>query len=255
MGIAAGKKGIIFGVANDHSLAWYCAQALHSQGAELAFTYQGEALERRIKPLAEEVGSPFVEPCDLSDDDQIDRVFTKLNRLWGEIDFVIHAVAFADKKDLEGHFVDTSRAGFQLALDVSAYTLTAVARRAAQMMTSGGSIVTLTYYGAEKVVLHYNVMGVAKAALEASVRYLAADLGEKNIRVNAISAGPVRTLAAMGISGFREMLKLVEVKAPLKRNVQGQEVGNTALYFVSDLSSAVTGEVVHVDCGYSILGM
>ncbi len=255
MGIAAGKKGIIFGVANDHSLAWYCAQALHSQGAELAFTYQGEALERRIKPLAEEVGSPFVEPCDLSDDDQIDRVFTKLNRLWGEIDFVIHAVAFADKKDLEGHFVDTSRAGFQLALDVSAYTLTAVARRAAQMMTSGGSIVTLTYYGAEKVVPHYNVMGVAKAALEASVRYLAADLGEKNIRVNAISAGPVRTLAAMGISGFREMLKLVEVKAPLKRNVQGQEVGNTALYFVSDLSSAVTGEVVHVDCGYSILGM
>jgi len=256
MGIVVGKKGIIFGVANDHSLAWYCAKALHEEGAELAFTYQGEVLERRVKPLADSVGSKFVEPCDLGDDEQIEQVFAKLKEQWGTIDFLIHAVAFANKEDLEGHFVDTSRKGFQLALDISAYTLTAVAKHAAPMMNgNGGSIVTLTYYGAEKVVPHYNVMGVAKAALEASVRYLASDLGEKSIRVNAISAGPVRTLAAMGIAGFRDMLKYVEQKAPLKRNVQAQEVGKTALYFVSDLSSGVTGEVVHVDCGYSILGM
>ncbi len=256
MGIAVGKKGIVFGVANDHSLAWYCARALHEEGAELAFTYQAETLERRVRPLAESVKSTFVEQCDLSDDAQIEQVFAKLKSHWGSIDFVVHAVAFANKQDLEGHFVDTSRDGFKLALDVSAYTLTAVARQAAQLMDSkGGSIITLTYYGAEKVVPHYNVMGVAKAALEASVRYLAADLGEKNIRVNAISAGPVRTLAAMGISGFRDMLKYVEQRAPLKRNVQAEEVGKTALYFVSDLSSGVTGEVVHVDCGYSIMGM
>ncbi len=251
----AGKKGIIFGVANDHSLAWACAQALHAQGAELAFTYQGEVLERRVKPLAESVGSTFVEPCDLSDDAQIEKVFGMLGEKWGSIDFMIHAVAFAQKEDLEGHYVDTSRKGFALALDISAYTFTVCAKHAAKLMINGGSMVTLTYYGAEKVVPHYNVMGVAKAALEASVRYLAADLGDKNIRVNAISAGPVRTLAAMGISGFREMLKFVAQKTPLKRNIQASEVGNTALYFLSNLSSGVTGEILHVDCGYSIIGM
>lgn len=255
-GILAGKKGIIFGVANDHSLAWSCAQVLKEAGAELAFTYQAEALERRVRPLAESVGATFIEQCDLGVDEQIDAVFSKLKSKWETIDFVIHAVAFANKADLEGHFVDTSRQGFQLALDVSAYTLTAIARAAFPLMKeNGGNIVTLTYYGAEKVIPNYNVMGVAKAALEASVRYLAADLGAHNVRVNAISAGPVRTLAAMGIAGFREMLKLVEQKTPLKRNVQSQEVGSTALYLVSDLSSGVTGEVIHVDCGYSIMGM
>jgi enoyl-[acyl-carrier protein] reductase I len=218
-GLLKGKKGIIFGVANDHSLAWACAKELWKEGAELAFTYQVEQLERRV------------------------------------IDFVVHAVAFASKEDLEGHFVDTSRKGFALALDVSAYTLTAVTKAALPFMKDGGSVVTLTYYGAEKVVPHYNVMGVAKAALEASVRYLAADLGEKNVRVNAISAGPVRTLAAMGIAGFRDMLKHVEQRTPLKRNVQAEEVGKTALYLVSDLASGVTGEIIHVDCGYNVIGM
>jgi enoyl-[acyl-carrier protein] reductase I len=255
MGMLQGKKGIIFGVANDHSLAWYCAQQMHKEGAELAFTYQGETLERRVRPLAESVNSTFVEPADLSDDAQIEEVFAKLQKKWGKLDFLVHAVAFADKKELEGHYVDTSRKGFALALDVSAFTLTAVARAALPLMTEGGSIVTLTYYGAEKVVPNYNVMGVAKAALEASVRYLAADLGDKNVRVNAISAGPVRTLAAMGISGFRDMLKNVADTAPLKRNVQAEEVGKSALFFVSDLSSGVTGEILHVDCGYNVMGM
>lgn len=254
-GLMKGKRGIVFGVANDHSLAWACAKILWQQGAELAFTYQGEALERRVKPLAESVNSPFVEMCDLGQDDQIEAAFKKLGQKWDSIDFVVHAVAFAAKEDLEGHYVDTSRKGFQLALDVSAYTLTAVTKHALPFMKEGGNVVTLTYYGAEKVVPHYNVMGVAKAALEASVRYLAADLGEKKVRVNAISAGPVRTLAAMGIAGFRDMLKFVEQRAPLKRNVQAEEVGKTALYLLSDLSSGVTGEVIHVDCGYSIVGM
>jgi enoyl-[acyl-carrier protein] reductase I len=254
-GMLKGKKGIIFGVANDHSLAWACARALWQEGAELAFTYQAEVLERRVKPLAESVNSKFVDQCDLGQDEQIEATFGKLAKQWDKVDFVIHAVAFAAKEDLEGHFVDTSRKGFQLALDVSAYTLTAVTRAALPMLKDGGSITTLTYYGAEKVVPHYNVMGVAKAALEASVRYLAADLGDKNIRVNAISAGPVRTLAAMGIAGFRDMLKHVADKTPLKRNVQAEEVGKTALYLTSDLSSGVTGEIIHVDCGYSIIGM
>lgn len=254
-GMLKGKKGIIFGVANDHSLAWSCAKALYSEGAELAFTYQAEALERRIKPLAESVGSKFVDMCDLGKDEDIAATFEKLGKHWNKIDFVVHAVAFANKKDLEGHFVDTTREGFGLALDVSAYTLVAVTRAALPMMTEGGSVVTLTYYGAEKVVQNYNVMGVAKAALEASVRYLAADLGEKNIRVNSISAGPVRTLAAMGIAGFRDMLKFVEQRAPLKRNVQADEVGKTALYLTSDLASGVTGECVHVDCGYNIIAL
>ncbi len=254
-GMMAGKRGIILGVANERSLAWHCAKYLYEQGADLAFTYQGEALEKRIMPLAEKVESEFVEMCDLGDDAQIDKVFDKLSKKWDKVDFLIHAVAFANKEDLEGHYLDTSREGFRLALDVSCYTLTAVANRVMPMMKEGGSIVTLSYYGAEKVVPRYNVMGVAKAALEASVMYLAADLGEKNVRVNAISAGPVKTLAAMGISGFREMLKVVEQKAPLKRNVEPDEVGKTALYLASDLSSGVTGEVIHVDCGYSILGM
>lgn len=257
MGLLTGKKGIILGVANDHSLAWYCAKALHDQGAELAFTFQGETLERRVRPLAESVSSKFVEACDLSKDEDIASVFGKLGKHWGKLDFVIHAVAFANKAELEGHYVDTTREGFRVALDVSAYTLTAVAKHAVPLMSQeeGGSIVTLTYYGAEKVVPNYNVMGVAKAALEASVRYLAADLGDKKIRVNAISAGPVRTLAAMGISGFRDMLKHVADRAPLKRNVQADEVGKSALFFCSDLSSGVTGEVLHVDCGYSVMGM
>lgn len=255
MGMLQGKKGIIFGVANDHSLAWYCAQQMHKEGAELAFTYQGETLERRVKPLAESVNSTFVEQADLSDDAHIEQVFAKLKQKWGRLDFVVHAVAFANKKELEGHFVDTSREGFRLALDVSAFTLTAVARAALPLMSEGGSIVTLTYYGAEKVVPNYNVMGVAKAALEASVRYLASDLGDKNVRVNAISAGPVRTLAAMGISGFREMLKNVADTAPLKRNVQAEEVGKAALFLASDLSSGITGEILHVDCGYNVMGM
>ncbi len=222
----------------------------------MAFTYQGEVLERRVRPLAESVGSKFIEPCDLSQDDQIEATFAKLKKLWGSLDFVVHAVAFANKEDLEGRFVDTSRKGFQLALDVSAYTLVAVTKHALPMMEEkGGAITTLTYYGAEKVVQNYNVMGVAKAALEASVRYLAADLGKTNVRVNAISAGPVRTLAAMGISGFRDMLKHVASKAPLQRNVEAAEVGKTALYLSSDLASGVTGEVIHVDCGYSIMGL
>lgn len=255
MGMLQGKKGIIFGVANDHSLAWYCAQQMHNEGAELAFTFQGETLERRVRPLAESVKSTFVEQADLSDDADIDRVFAKLKQHWGKVDFVVHAVAFANKKELEGHYVDTSREGFRLALDVSAFTLTAVARAALPLMNDGGSIVTLTYYGAEKVVPNYNVMGVAKAALEASVRYLAADLGDKNIRCNAISAGPVRTLAAMGISGFRDMLKNVADTAPLKRNVSAEEVGKTALFLASDLSSGITGEIIHVDCGYNVMGM
>lgn len=254
-GLMAGKRGIVFGVANERSLAWYCSKALYEQGAQLAFTYQGEALEKRIMPLAQKVKSPFVEMCDLGKDDQIDAVFKKLEKTWDSIDFIVHAVAFAHKEDLEGHFVDTTRAGFALALDVSAYTLTAVTKRALPLMKNGGTVTTLTYYGAEKVVPHYNVMGVAKAALEASVMYLANDLGDKNIRVNAISAGPVKTLAAMGIAGFRDMLKYVESKAPLKRNVEAAEVGKTALYLASDLSSGVTGETIHVDCGYSILGM
>ncbi len=254
-GLLAGKRGIIFGVANDHSLAWHCSKMLYDEGAQLAFTYQGENLERRIKPLAESVNSPFVEMCDLGDDAQIDKAFASLSKTWDTLDFVIHAVAFANREDLEGRFVDTSRDGFKLALDVSAFTLTAVTRRALPMMKNGGSIVTLTYYGAEKVVPNYNVMGVAKAALEASVQYLAADLGQDGVRVNAVSAGPVKTLAAKGISGFSEMLKVVEQKAPLRRNVQADEVAKTTLYLVSDLASGVTGEVVHVDCGYSILGM
>ena len=254
--LLAGKRGVVFGVANDHSLAWSCSRLANLAGAELAFSYQAPTLERRVRPLAESINSKFIEQCDLSDDNQVDAFFTKLGKSWPSIDFIIHAVAFANKEDLEGRFVDTTRKGFSLALDVSAYTLTSVCKYALPYMKdNGGSIVTLSYYGAEKVIPNYNVMGVAKAALEAPVRYLASDLGGHNIRVNAISAGPVRTLAAMGISGFRDMLKYVEQRTPLKRNVQADEVGKSALYFLSDLASGVTGEVLHVDCGYSIVGM
>jgi enoyl-[acyl-carrier protein] reductase I len=256
MGLLDGKKGVIFGVANDRSIAWAISEALHAEGAELAFTYAGEVLEKRVRPLAEGIGAKIVLPCDVTKDDEIKKVFETLKSEWGGLDILIHAIAFANREDLSNPYVQTSRAGFQLALDVSAYSMVALTREAAPLMEGrGGSIVTLTYLGAEKVIPNYNVMGIAKAALEASVRYLAYDLGPKNIRVNAISAGPVKTLAAAGISGFKDMLHYAAERAPLKRNIEAEEVGRTALYLVSDLGSAVTGEVIHVDAGYNIVGM
>lgn len=256
MGLLDGKKGVIFGVANDRSIAWAISEALHEAGAELAFTYAGEVLEKRVRPLAEGIGAKIILPCDVTKDDEIKKVFATLKSEWGGLDILIHAIAFANREDLANPFVETSRAGFQLALDVSAYSMVALTREAAALMEGrGGSIVTLTYLGSEKVIPHYNVMGIAKAALEASVRYLAYDLGPKNIRVNAISAGPVKTLAAAGISGFKDMLHYAAERAPLKRNIEAEEVGRTALYLVSDLASAVTGEVLHVDAGYNIVGM
>lgn len=251
----AGKRGLIMGVANDRSIAWGIAKAAWLQGAELAFTYQGEALERRVRPLAESVGSSLVVQCDVTDDDTIDQSFKSIEETWGSLDFVVHAVAFSDKDELKGKYLGTSRANFVRTLDISCYSFTAVAQRAVPLMTNGGSLLTLTYYGAERVMPHYNVMGVAKAALEASVRYLAADLGEKNIRVNAVSAGPIRTLAASGIGDFRHILKWNELNAPLKRNVTLEQVGKSALYLLSDLSGGVTGEVHHVDSGYHVVGM
>jgi enoyl-[acyl-carrier protein] reductase I len=256
MGLLDGKKGVIFGVANDRSIAWAISEALHAAGAELAFTYAGEVLEKRVRPLAEGIGARIILPCDVTKDDDIKKVFDTLKSQWGGLDILIHAIAFANREDLSNPYVQTSRAGFQLALDVSAYSMVALTREAAALMEGrGGSIVTLTYLGAEKVIPNYNVMGIAKAALEASVRYLAYDLGPKNIRVNAISAGPVKTLAAAGISGFKDMLHYAAERAPLKRNIEAEEVGRTALYLVSDLSTAVTGEVIHVDAGYNIVGM
>jgi len=255
MGLLDGKRGIIFGVANERSIAWAIARALHREGAELAFTYAGEILEERVKPLAEGIGSRLILPCDVTKDVEIDEVFNKVKEAWEGLDILVHSIAFANKEELKGMFVETSRDGFRLAMDVSVYSLVALARRAYPMMQRGGSIITMTYYGSEKVIPNYNVMGVAKAALESSVRYLAADLGQKGIRVNAISAGPIKTLAAMGIAGFRDMLQLVEVKAPLKRNVTGEDIANTAIYLLSDLSSGVTGEVIYVDAGYNIVGM
>jgi enoyl-[acyl-carrier protein] reductase I len=255
MGLIQGKKGVVFGVANEKSIAWAIAKALKEEGAELAFTYAGEVLEKRVRPLAESVGSRIVLPCDVSDDTQIDSVFEKIKNEWGGLDILIHSVAFAKREELKGEFVDTSREGFKLALDISAYSLVALARRAVPLMEGrGGSILTMTYYGSEKVVRNYNVMGVAKAALEASVRYLAPDLGQKGIRINAISSGPIKTLAAMGISGFKDILDIVETKAPLKRNVTQEDVARTALYLSSDLSSGVTGEIVYVDSGFNIMG-
>jgi enoyl-[acyl-carrier protein] reductase I len=250
-----GKRGLIMGVANKRSIAWGIAQACANAGAEIAFTYQGEALERRVTPLAESVNSSIILPCDVTDEASMDNLFAVLKEKWGKIDFIVHAIAFADKEELAGRYVDTSPANFQMSLNISCYSFTAIAKRAEALMSDGGSMVTLTYYGAEKVIPHYNVMGVAKAALEASVRYLAADLGPKNIRVNSISAGPIKTLAAAGISGMRMMLNWSEENAPLRRNVTIEEVGNSALYLLSDLGSGVTGENHHVDAGYNATGM
>lgn len=251
-----GKKGIIFGVANERSIAWAIAQALHKEGAELAFTYAGKAIEERARPLAEGIGSKLIMQCDVTKDEEIDLVFNRLKEEWGRLHILVHSMAFANKEELKGTFRDTSREGFKLALDVSAYSLVTFAKKSYPLMENqDGSIITLTYYGSEKVIPNYNVMGVAKAALEASVRYLAADLGPKRIRVNAISAGPIKTLAAKGISGFGDILRYVENRSPLKRNITAEDVAGTALYLASDLSSGVTGEVIHVDGGYNIMGM
>ncbi len=254
MGLLSGKRGIIFGVANDLSIAWGIAQQLRAEGAELAFTYLNEALEKRVRPLAESLDSPLILPCDVARDEDIEAVFEAAGQKWGQIDFVVHAVAFANREDLKHSFSQTSRDGFRLAMDISAYSLVAMTRCAVPLMKNGGSIITLTYLGASRVIPNYNVMGVAKAALEASVRYLAAELGQKNIRVNAISAGPIKTLAASGIANFREKIKLMDDRAPLRRCVTQEEVGKSALYLVSDLSSGVTGEVHFVDSGYNIQG-
>lgn len=254
-GLLAGKRGIIMGVANNRSIAWGIARKAAEQGAEIAFTYQGEALEKRVRPLAESVGSDIILPCDVTDDASIDAVFTELEKRWGRIDFLVHAIAYSDKAELTGRYVDTSAENFAMSLNISCYSFTAIAQRAEKLMTEGGSMLTLSYYGAEKVIPHYNVMGVAKAALEASVKYLARDLGPKNIRVNSLSAGPIKTLAAAGIGDFRYILKWNELNSPLGRNVTTDEVGNSGMYLLSDLSSGVTGENHHVDSGYHVMGM
>jgi enoyl-[acyl-carrier protein] reductase I len=255
MSILAGKKALIFGVANDHSIAWGIAEALHAQGCELGFSSIEMLIDKRVRPLAESVGSTFVEPCDVQSDEDIDRVFAKWTAEKGSLDILVHALAFAKREDLAGRFMDTSRDGFALALDISAYSFVALAQRAAPMMPKGGSMMTLSYYGAEKVVANYNVMGVAKAALEASVRYLANDLGPDGIRVNAISAGPIRTLAAQGVANFRKMYGMFPDITPLRRNMTLEDVGGTAVYLASDLSAGVTGEVVYVDGGFNVLGV
>jgi len=253
--LMAGKRGLIMGVANNKSIAWAIAQAVAAQGAEIAFTYQGEALEKRVRPLAASIGSDFLVPCDVADDVALDTAFEALQKKWGKIDFLVHAIGFADKNFLRGRFVDTPRDVFLQALDISAYSFAAAGKRAAALMPDGGSLLTLTYLGAERWVPHYNVMGVAKAALEASVRYMAADLGPDNIRVNGISAGPIKTLAASGIGDFSYILKWNKYNSPLRRNVELEEVGGAGLYMLSDLSKGVTGEIHHVDCGYNIVGM
>ena len=254
-GLMAGKRGLIMGLANDKSLAWGIAKQLGAHGAELAFSYQGEALKKRVGPLAEQLGSDFLIECDVSDMDALDRAFATLKSRWETIDFVVHAIGFSDKNELRGKYVDTSLDNFLMTMNISAYSLVAVAKRARAMMPEGGSILTLTYYGAEKVIPHYNVMGVAKAALETSVKYLANDLGPENIRVNALSAGPVKTLAASGIGDFRYILKWNELNSPLRRNITIDDVGGSGLYLLSDLSSGVTGETHHVDGGYHVVGM
>ncbi|MBN9565069.1 MAG: enoyl-ACP reductase FabI [Alphaproteobacteria bacterium] len=252
----SGKRGLIMGVANDHSIAWGIAKSLFAQGAEIAFTYQGEVLEKRIRPLAESVGSKIILPCDVTDEASVASVFEALEKEWGAIDFLVHAIAFSDKEELRGQYVDTSRANFLKTMDISCFSFTSVCKHARPLMKEkGGSILTLTYFGAERVMPHYNVMGVAKAALEASVRYLAVDLGGEDIRVNALSAGPIKTLAASGVGDFRYLLKWNQYNAPLKRNVTIDEVGQSSMYLLSDLSLAVTGEVHYVDCGYNIIGM
>ena len=255
MSLLDGKKALIFGVANDHSIAWGIARALHDQGATLGFSSVVSLIEKRVRPLATSIGSTFVEPCDVQSDDDIRRVMAGWREAYGEIDVLVHALAFAKREDLDGSFVDTSRGGFALAMDVSAYSLVALVREARPLLHPGSSVLTLTYYGAEKVVAHYNVMGVAKAALEASVRYLAADLGPDGVRVNAISAGPIRTLAAAGISGFKKLYGSFAELTPLRSNITIEDVGKTAVWLASDLSSAVTGEVVYVDGGFNVLGV
>jgi enoyl-[acyl-carrier protein] reductase I len=254
-GLMTGKRGLIMGVANDRSIAWGIARAAHAQGAELGFTFQGEALGKRVRPLAQSIGSDTVIPCDVADDESIDGVFQEIEERWGKLDFLVHAIAYSDKDELKGQYVNTSRDNFVRSLDISCYSFTAVAQRAVPLMREGGSLLTLTYYGAERVMPHYNVMGVAKAALEASVRYLASDLGKDGIRVNAVSAGPIKTLAASGIGDFRYILKWNEYNSPLRRNVTLDQVGGSAVYLLSDLSTGVTGEVHHVDCGYHVVGM
>jgi enoyl-[acyl-carrier protein] reductase I len=255
MKILEGKKALIFGIANKYSIAWGIAKAFHEHGAQIGLSYAVPQLERRVMPLAEELGVSFVEKCDVSAEEEIESIFSRVADHFGEIDILVHAIAFAPSEELTGQFVDTSREGFRVAMDISVYSLVALTRATLPLMPSGGSVLTLTYFGAEKVVPHYNVMGVAKAALEASMRYLAADLGPQNIRVNAISAGPIKTLSAGGIAGFRKMLSYTEERSPLRRNVGQSEVGDTALWLCSDLGSGVTGEIVHVDAGYNILGM
>jgi enoyl-[acyl-carrier protein] reductase I len=253
--LMAGKKGLVMGVANHRSIAWGIAKACHDHGAKLAFTFQGEALEKRVRPLAQSIGSDMLLPCDVTDKASIDSAFAEIEKQWGGLDFLVHCIAFSNKDELKGRYLDTTPENFQLTMNVSCYSFTAVAQRAVPLMKEGGSLLTLTYYGAERVMPHYNVMGVAKAALEASVRYLAADLGDLGIRVNAISAGPIKTLAASGIGDFNYILKWNELNAPLKRNVSTEEVGNAGLYLLSDLGSGVTGEVMHVDAGYHVVGM
>ena len=254
-GIMNGKRGIVMGVANDRSIAWGIAEAVAKQGAEIAFTYQGDALEKRVRPLAEKVGSTIIIPCDVSSDEAIEETFRLLKEKWDTIDFIVHAIAYSDKEELKGEYVDTTRENFYKTMDISVYSFTAIAQRAARMMPNGGSMITLTYYGAEKVMPHYNVMGVAKAALESSVRYLAADLGSDKIRVNSLSAGPIKTLAASGIGDFRYILKWNQYNSPLRRNVTLNDVGGCGVYLLSDLSAGVTGETHHVDCGYHVVGM
>ena len=255
MGLLDGKKGLIMGVANDHSIAWGIAQALHAEGADLGFTYVGDALERRVRPLAEGLGAKLIESCDVQNDEQIDALMSKARQVYGSLDIIIHAIAFANRDELNGSYLKTTRAGFLLALDVSAYSLTGVVKAAQDLLNPGASVVTLTYHGSQQVAENYNVMGVAKAALEASVRYLANDLGPRNIRVNAISAGPIRTLAASGISGFRTMHKQFASVAPLRRNITIEDVGKTAVWLCSDWASAVTSETIYVDAGFHNIGV
>ncbi len=254
-GLMAGKRGLIMGLANDKSIAWGIAQALAAQGAEMAFSYQGEALKKRVQPLIASIGMSEMVECDVASDTSIDALFAHLSQIWGKIDFLVHAIGFSDKNELRGGYVETSRANFAMTMDISVYSFTAVCQRACAMMPDGGSLLTLTYYGAEKVMPHYNVMGVAKAGLEASVKYLAEDLGKNGIRVNAISAGPIKTLAASGIGDFRYIMKWNELNSPLRRNVTQEEVGKASLYLLSDLGSGTTGENLHVDAGYHVVGM
>jgi len=253
--LMAGKRGLIMGVANDRSIAWGIAKAIAEQGGEIAFTYQGEALEKRVRPLAESVGSRLVMSCDVADEASVERVFEQIQGSWGKLDFLVHAIAYSDKEELTGKYLATTRANFLRTLEISCYSFTALCQRAVPLMSDGGSLLTLTYSGAERVMPHYNVMGVAKAALEASVRYLAVDVGGQNIRVNALSAGPMKTLAAHGIGDFRYILKWNQYNSPLKRNVSLEDVGGAGLYLLSPLSAGVTGEVHHVDCGYHVVGM